>query len=55
MASLAWPAGLRDQLALESVLFSPGESLDAEGLARGPDFLSVMNGNAECLLAVSGR
>ena len=40
-------ARFREELGLESIVFSPCEALDAEALKNGEDFLTVMNGNVD--------
>ena len=40
---------MRKELGLESIVFSPGEALEAAQLDKGEDFLSVMNRNVDRL------
>jgi zinc transport system substrate-binding protein len=44
----------REDLGLQAILFSPCESMDADELAAGKDFLSVMNQNIDRMMAVFG-
>jgi len=46
---------MNDELGIASVVFSPCEALDAEQLASGKDFLSVMKANADRLEKAFGQ